>query len=79
MTQSMTATPISGPAFEPQGDFPPIDRGRQTTTNALPASRVYAQHQSAIDYSQVKFRKCLHIQLNLTPETTTHFNRITTT
>ncbi|KAI6183729.1 IRS-type PTB domain-containing protein [Aphelenchoides bicaudatus] len=53
MTQSMSAAPTSGPAFEPQGDFPPIDRGRQQSTNAAPANRVYAQYQSAIDYSQV--------------------------
>jgi hypothetical protein len=52
---------MSGPAFEPQGDFPAIDKERQILTNALPASRVYAQHQSAIDnYSQVseKFNAC---------------------
>lgn len=52
MTQSMSAA-TSPAAFAPQGDFPPIDRGRQTSTNAAPANRVYAQHQSAIDYTQV--------------------------
>jgi hypothetical protein len=44
---------MTNTAFEPQGDFPPIDKGRQVNTNAAPASRVYAQHTSAIDSTQV--------------------------
>jgi hypothetical protein len=51
MSQSMTA------AFEPQGDFPPIDRGRQLPNNAPPARAFTFQqpHRTGMNYSQVGF------------------------